>query len=384
MGGDRARARALYLGLIVRDPSDMDARIGLARVDAWDGCWALAARGYRSVLSAQAGAIEARAGLVDILLWERRWKEAEQELADGLALAPSAPELLARRAKLAHWRGDDRLALSDIDAAIRGAPQDPMLRAQRDEIFLGEARLTQRLLLLPPKYDDVFTGEAELMQRYKRMRFTLGHRFVMRTGAAADVTTTDGRRAVGAYYQSMTGAWAGLEVAHTSPAIALPRWAFTLTALVPFGSRFSLYASASVWSYRTDKTVYIFAPMVNMSVTDTVDVGARTWISNVVTTSPNQPTDSETVFSFGVRAIWRPETRSLIGTEYTYGVDLDQNPTVAQLIELRSHGWTVFFRRMFTREIGVQPVAALEIRENLRNHAVFLLPAFELSLIARW
>lgn len=384
MTGDRGRARALYLALLTRKANDDEAIVGLARVDAWDGCWDLAERGYRDVLSRHPGDAEARAGLVDLLLWQRRWDAAAVEIDDGLARTPSSAELLARRARLAHWQGDEAGALRDASAAERLAPLDPTLRAQRDELFLGEARLGIRTQFLPRDYDDVYTLDAEGMQRYRHLRFTLGHRVVARTGAFGGTTPVDGRRAAGAYYHFRNGGWAGLELAHAAPAVALPRFAGTLSALSPLGKRLSVFLSAAVWEYAADKTVFLGAPSIGVTVTDTLELGARYWVSSVVANVPGQASVSGTSHSAGIRAVFRPETALVVGGEYTYGVQLDQNPTFSQLLELRSHVFTVFARKMFTREIGVAPVVAVERRQNQASGAVLVVPMVETSLLVRW
>jgi YaiO family outer membrane protein len=373
--GERAHARALYLAVLAMHADDLEAVVGLARVDAWDHCWVLAERGYRSALSRAPADAEARAGLVDLLLWQGRLHEADDEVSEGLSLSPRSPELLARRARLAHWRGDEEAALRDASAAVALSPLDPVFRADREQLFLGEARVGARAQALPRGYDDVVTADTEVMQRYHRLRFHVGHRLVARTGAFGATTPIDGRRAFGVYHHFTAGGWAGLELAHTSPAAALPRWAMTVSALAPLGGRFSFFLSAAYWRYAADKSVFLIAPSVGVSLTDSFEVGLRWWVSSVATTVPGQAVASDTVHSVGVRAMWRPEPTVLIGAEYTYGVQLDQNPTLAQLLQLRSHVLTVFARRMFTPHVGVQPVLAVERRESVASGAVIVVPA---------
>ncbi|MBX3190422.1 MAG: tetratricopeptide repeat protein [Labilithrix sp.] len=382
--GERARARAIYLALLTRDPEDAEAEAGLARVDAWDGCWLLAERGYRRVLERYPNDEDARAGLVDLLLWQSRFAEAELELREGLARTPASAELLVRRARLAHWRGDEAAAIRDAEAAARLSPLDPTMSAQRDQLFLGEARLGMRLQFLPAQYDDIVTNDAEVMQRFGRARVHLLHQLVTRTGAFGATTVVDARRAVGAYYHYAPGGWAGLELAFTTPAIALPRWAATLAMLVPVNARVGLYVATGAWSYSADKAVYLVAPAVSLALTDTLEIGLRSWVSTVVTSVPGQNTATETVVSGGLRGLWKPEPATVVGAEYTYGVQLDQNPTVAQLVQLRSHVLTVFGRHMFTPTVGVQPVLAVERRENRTSGDVMFVPAVEGSVLVRW
>lgn len=381
---ERAEARAIYLALLARDPSDDEVRGQLARLDAWDGCYDLAERGYRQVLSHYPEDAEVRAGLVDVLLWTRRWDDAEAELEEGLRRSPGSPDLILRRAKLAHWRGDEERAAADAARARRLAPLDIEVQGLRDEVFLGEARLAGRAQIFPSGYDDLYTTEAEISQRWRKLRFFLGHQSVARTGAFADITTIDVRRTVGVYYHAPFGGWVGAAVGVATPGVALPVVAVTLSALTPVGSSFTLLMNAAVWQYTNDKTVYTVVPSLGWAATPTLEVGARWWVSNVVARAPGQTNVSETIHSLGLRAVYRPEPSWQAGAEYTYGVQLDQNPTFTQLLELRSHIVTVYARRMFFRELGVQPVFALERRESLSSGVVIVVPLVELALLTRW
>jgi len=381
--GDHAKARSMYLALLVRRAEDDEAIAGLARIDTWDGCLDLAEKGYRTVLSRHPGDADARAGLVDILLRQRRWDEAEVELDRGIARSPRSPELLARRSRLAHYRGEEGRAIEDATLALALDPLDPTLRAQRETMFLGEARLGLRGQFFPKGYDDVYTADTEVMQRWRRYRFHLGHQLVTRTGAFGQTTVIDGRRALGAYVHAPNGGWAGVEAAFTSPAVALPRWAVTLSASTPVSTRFTVHAAAGVWSYATDKTVYLISPSVGLALSEHFEVGLRWWVSSVVA-SVGAAVVSDTVHSVGIRGVWRPEPAVLVGAEYTYGVQLDQNPTLAQFLELRSHIVTAFARRMITPEIGIAPVVTLERRENVRTGDILFVPALEASVLVRW
>lgn len=381
---ERPEARAIYLALLARDPSDDEVRGRLARLDAWDGCYDLAEKGYRQVLSHYPEDAEVRAGLVDVLLWTRRWDEAEAELEEGVKRSPGSPDLVLRRAKLAHWRGDEERAAAEAARARRLAPLDLDAQALCDEVFLGEARLAGRAQLFPSGWDDIYTTEAEISQRWRKLRFFFGHQSVARTGAFANTTTIDVRRTVGVYYHAPFGGWVGAAVGVATPGAALPLVAVTLSALSPIGSLFTLLTNAAVWQYTNDKTVYTIAPSLGWAATPTLEIGARWWVSNVVARAPGQTSVSETVHSIGLRAVYRPEPSWQAGAEYTYGVQLDQNPTFTQLLELRSHVVTVYARRMFFRELGVQPVFALERRESLASGVVIVVPLVELALLTRW
>lgn len=104
--GDFKSAAAAFSSVLEKEPSNRDARIGLARSLSFSGDYAGGEREYRAVLAAAAGDVEGRLGLSDVLAWQKRYGESEEVLA-GLALErPDDPEVWSRRAKVALWSGD--------------------------------------------------------------------------------------------------------------------------------------------------------------------------------------------------------------------------------------------------------------------------------------
>lgn len=384
---DRPKARAIYLAILARDPLDEDAAVGLARTDAADGCYALAAHGYREVLVRSPANVEARAGLADVLLWTHRWGEAQATLDEGLKHEPFAPELLSRRARVAYFRGDATSANFWIAEAQYVAPLDPEIQEARDRVYIGQARLGQRVQWFPTRYDDLFTTDATALQRWQRLRFEAGVTVVTRYGATrttrsgeAKNTIIDGRPSFGTYYHFGNGAWAGGSLGIGAPANALPRWSYGLAAFTPIGAtRFSLQGNAALWQYKDDRDVLILSPALGIAVIDTLDVTLRYWLTTVFV--PN--VGAEHVHSAGVRVGWRPIPRTAFGVDYTYGVQLERNPTAAELLDLRSHILSIFALRLFDRTWGVDGSISIERRAG-RNAPDVWGPAIEAGIFARW
>lgn len=388
---DRPRARALYLAVLARDPKDEEAAVGLARVDALDGCFALAERGYRDVLARSRGNVDARAGLADVLLWTRRWSEARGVLDEGLAIAPLSPDLLSRRARVAYWSGDATAAVRYVAEAERVSPLDPEVHESRDRVFVGQARLGQRVQIYPEGYDDVYTTDITAMQRWRRLRFEVGATVVSRYGASRETRSgplktriIDGRPSFGAFYHYEGGGWFGGSVAVGAPALALPRYAFAAQAFVPLSRVFSLHGTAAYWKYEDARDVVILSPALGVAITESVDVTARYWLTSVIVRRDGAPDTVDHVHSVGARVAWRPDSRLALGLDYTYGVQLERNPSAIELLELRSHIFTLLGRRLLTRSFGVDLALSLERRTSLGTGPDVVGWAAEGGVFVRW
>ena len=388
---DRPRARALYLAALARDPHDDEAAIGLARTDAADGCHALAERGYRDVLTRSPGNVDARAGLADVLLWTGRWGEAEDVIGEGLRHAPYSPDLLSRRARLAHFRGQAGLARFYLGEAEYVTPLDPEIQAARDRVFLGQARLGQRVQIFPSSYDDLYTTDVSALFRWQRLRFEAGMTVMARHGATRETrsgplrtTVIDGRPSFGTYYHFGNGAWAGGAVAISAPALALPLRALSLSGFTPLGRVFSAQLVTSLWQYRDDRDVIILSPALSAAVADAVDVTARYWLTSVIAGTPSGDTTIDHVHSAGLRVSWRPRPRLSLGVDYTYGVQLERNPTATELLDLRSHIVSALALLLLDRTFGVDAALSLERRTSLGAGPDVFGPAAEVGVFARW
>ena len=387
---DRARGRALYLAVLAREPEDEEAAVGLARLDAADGCYALAAKGYRDVLARSPGNVDARAGLADVLVWTGKWKEADEVLRDGLVYAPLSPDLLSRRARVAHFRGDPAAARRYLNEAARVSPLDPEVRVARERVFLGQLRLGQRVQIFPSSHDDLYTTDTSGMLRWQRLRFEVGASVVTRYGATRSTrsgptrtTLIDGRPMFGTFYHFDSGAWAGGSVGISVPALALPRYALSLSGFTPLGRIFSAQLTTSFWTYSDRRDVIVVSPALGAAITDSIDAVVRYWFTAVSGPGGTGATTFYDVHSAGARVAWRPHPRLSLGVDYTYGVQLERNPTANELIDIRSHIFSALAMFLIDPSFGVDVAASLEYRVSQTAPDV-LGPAIEAGVFARW
>jgi Tetratricopeptide repeat len=116
--GEHERAEAAYVEILARWPAMLDARIGLARLDAWRDRLEAAAAAYRVVLGERCDAAEAILGLADLARRENRLAEAEalyRRVADAWPHEPAG------------FVGLGRVALADGRAAEARAPLERAL-----------------------------------------------------------------------------------------------------------------------------------------------------------------------------------------------------------------------------------------------------------------
>jgi hypothetical protein len=280
---------------------------------------------------------------------------------------------------VAYWSGDMRDARADFREAMRISPIDPDLRASEERVFLGQARLGQRVQRFPAGYDDVYTTDATVSQRSKRLRFEGGVTVVSRYGAERDTRSgrqktqiLDGRPSFGAYYHHREGAWFGGSVAVSAPALALPRYAFEVKGFAPWGTVLSLHAACALWRYEDDRDVLILSPAVTVALTDSLDVTARYWLTSVIIRANDKAETVNAVHSVGARIAFRP------------GVQLERNPLATELLELRSHIVTLLGQRMLSASFGVDASLAVERRASASRDGSVVGGASELGAFVRW
>lgn len=386
---DRPRARALYLAVLVRDPLDEEAAVGLARTDAADGCFALAAAGARAVLARSPKNVDARMVLADVLVRENRFADARDVVEAGLVHAPLSVELLARRARLAAWAGDAKTAKRDLSEAARIAPLDPEVAEARDRVVVGLARFGQRVQIFPSGYDDLVTTDAMAMQRFGTWRVELATTVMGRYGAARETrsgpqktTIVDGRPSLGIWKHFANGSYVGGSVGGSAPGVTLPLLALTVSSFVPLGRLVGLHLSTAYWRYAGDRDVSILSPALVVTPADRVEVTARYWMTGIRVRERN--IGAVVVSSAGARVTYRFDGRTSAAVDYTYGLQLERNPLASELSSLRRHIVTLIGQRLVQRRLGVDLALSLERRENIRTGIAALGPAVEVGVSTRW
>lgn len=130
----RDRARVLYRRILSRWPGELDARVGLANVVAWDGKPAEALRSYDSVLAtvpSHSGALLGRGGALNQL---GRHSEAAGALRHALELSPNDATATGELARAELGSGHFRSARNHLKGRI-----DPMLRGVADSALRATA-----------------------------------------------------------------------------------------------------------------------------------------------------------------------------------------------------------------------------------------------------
>jgi tetratricopeptide (TPR) repeat protein len=268
--------------MLARREDDSEALFGLARVDAWGGCWAISEAGYWRVLAAHPRDADVRAGYADLLIWRGRLDEAERLVREGLALDPKSPAMLARAARFAYWRGDATEAVRLADEAERGAPDDADLRAMRDRLFVGEPRLTVHFDKYPVGYQDLFSVITQLLERRGRFEVYGGPQLFVRypnRTSQTNQTFIDGRYPLGVAYHPGLGATIGGEIAPGAPSNAIPVLSLKGWALTPIVGGFDAFFAYSFWYYANSEIVHILNPAVGIALPRELRLDVRAWIA---------------------------------------------------------------------------------------------------------
>lgn len=366
-------ARAVYLWVLARHEGDPEALFGLARLDAWGGCYGLAEREFLGVIAAHPEDSEVRAGYVDLLLWKGEFEQAARVLKTGLTLDPSAPPLLQRAARLAYWSGDATEAVRLADGAERAAPDDGDLRAERDRLFLGEGRLTLRMDRYPAAYQDLDTYGAQVLQRFRRFDFYAGGEIVERKGASAP-TILDAHYPFGAAYHPSQGVTVGAEIEPGAPAKAIADLALKGWAQTPVIQRVDAFLSYQYWHFSLgSEVVQILNPALGFALPGDLRLEARAWISKIMSSFSGAG-------GFGLS--WQPTPRLGVGISGTYGVELDQT-TLLQLLGYTAYTGTGYADWLLRRYLGVRPTLGLTGRKAPDGTVIGIL-SVEVSTYVRW
>ena len=380
--GHYSDARAVYLWVLARSQRDAEALFGIARVDSWGGCFALAEHEYQQVVGSHPEDSDVRAGYIDLLVWSRRLDEAERTLEVGLALEPSSASLLVRAARFAYWRGNATKAVDLADRAERAAPDDGDVRALRDRLFLVEGRVTAHVDAYPPGYQSLYSLAAQALARTGRFEIYGGAQALARyAGASAGSLVVDGRYPLGVIYHPALGTALGAEVAVGAPAVAVPVLSLKASVLAPVygpvdGSFAYLY-----WHYAAGQVVHIFNPSVGIDLPHEFRLDLRAWISAV--SLPEQgttPGRSLVEPAVGAQLTYEATPRLTTGITYTYGAEVDQVPSLYALVTYRAHMGTAFADWLIARNGGVRPMVGTEYRLPM-NIAIW---SFEVSGYGRW
>ena len=378
-GKHYADARALYLWLWARDKADDEAAAGLAQIDAWEGCWALAEHEYRELIAAHPEDPELWGGLVDLLMWQRRWSEARAILRTVPGANSIPVPLLLRRARLLQWEGDDMGALEAVRRVEALEPNDSDVRDLGDEIFMGRGALGARLDLFPAGYPNIQTYDASFMQRWRKFAFEFQSRLVDWNGGSLSKALVDTEDSITVTYHPTMGVSASVGVGLGVRGVLLPSSEFKAAVSLPIWWRFQGALDYSYWTFTGGTGVHIINPTLSYEVTDSIEVAAHAWIVHVAFGSSGPGGFVGTV---GGHAGWKPLHRLKLSLDYTYGAQLAHDPTATQLLSLRSHTVTLAADWQLTREYGL--IGLLSEERRASDAPTIFIESMGASFYTRW
>ena len=123
--GRTVEALALFERIVTENPTDVEVRLWIARLQLRIGRTEEAEAGFRSVLLEHPSDVDARIGLGAALTRRDAWKEALAILLDAEKDAGDNADLFAALARAYRRAGDDRRALEYYERAKALAPGDP-------------------------------------------------------------------------------------------------------------------------------------------------------------------------------------------------------------------------------------------------------------------
>lgn len=380
--GDYHRARGLYTWLLQREPDNRDARLSMARTDAWAQCYTRATAEYRSLLRDKAADAEARAGLIDVLLWQDRRDEAEQELAQGLALSPRSPELWQRRATLSLRRDDRAQALAAAEHALALAPHDPELQALRRRVYMSLARASVRAEAFPSGYPNLYKASLQLWHRIGRVELSADALLQDRAGGSLDAPIVDGLYTVGAGYHTGPLATFGANVGIGAPSRALPKYLARVWLSSDFIARWSAGLSYAIWSYENSKTAHIVAPSLAFQPNDAWRFELRGWATWLLISDAVSGSQLASVLAVGGRVGHLLARGVRVEAAYTYGPQLDHVVLTPDFVRITSHVFVISADFELGHGFGLQPIVGLEHRQV--RDASQLIWSAELGAYIRW
>jgi YaiO family outer membrane protein len=125
--GQTVEALALFEQIVARQPTDIESRLWIARLQLRIGRSEEAEAGFRAVVLEHPSDVDARIGLGAALTRRNAWQEALAVLLGAEEEAGENGDLFAALARAYRRSGDDRRALSYYERAIALAPDDPDL-----------------------------------------------------------------------------------------------------------------------------------------------------------------------------------------------------------------------------------------------------------------
>jgi len=134
--GRLVEAELVYKNILLSEPSNIPASIGLATIAAWTGDFQQAEFRYRNVLRQQPDHLQAMVGLGYTLGWSGQLEQAEAVFDRAAQLAPANFDVEKGAGFISLWRKNALLAISRFEKLVAQNPTNTELL-----IALGQAHL---------------------------------------------------------------------------------------------------------------------------------------------------------------------------------------------------------------------------------------------------
>ena len=137
--GQLIEAELNYKNILLAKPHSIEANLGLATINAWNGDYRLAISRYGIVLEQQADHFQALVGLGYALGWSGQLERARQSFARAERIAPGNFDVAKGAAFIALWREDAAAAVSGFEKLVVRRPDDVELLVALGQAYLLDA-----------------------------------------------------------------------------------------------------------------------------------------------------------------------------------------------------------------------------------------------------
>jgi tetratricopeptide (TPR) repeat protein len=134
---------AAFESLVASDPTDVEARVGLATAFAYTGEYDAALAQYEEVLRIAPSDVRAAIGRARVLGWSGRLVAAQSAAVRAVEAAPNVGRTWAMLGQIYRWQGRDADAKQALETAARLAPTDAEIRDQLQAVRLAFAPAAQ-------------------------------------------------------------------------------------------------------------------------------------------------------------------------------------------------------------------------------------------------
>jgi len=143
--GNTLDASLVFRKFLSTDPHNIEANIGFATVQSWDGKYQQAEHRYLKVLEQQPNHLQALVGLGYTLGWSGQFNKAATVFSRARVVAPGCFDVDKGVAFIALWRKDSQRAVSKLRHLVSKKPGNTSLLVALGQAQLMNANSTQAI-----------------------------------------------------------------------------------------------------------------------------------------------------------------------------------------------------------------------------------------------